>query len=332
MLVALKAVAEDTRLRIVALLAHGELTVSDLVDVLGQSQPRTSRHLRLLTEAGVVTRHREGTRVFFDLVPAGPLRDAVDAVLDRIDPTDPVIAADLERRDVVRRRRDDAAREYFARIAPRWDEERSLHAPDEVVETAVLTIAGEQPYRSVVDLGTGTGRMLQLLAADPTTVDRAVGLDSSHSMLAVARANFERAGLHHIELRQGDVHSPPIERDRFDLVILHQVLHFLDDPAHAVAEAARLLAPSGRLVVVDVAPHGLEFLRTDHAHRRLGFRPDTVESWLRASGLVSGPTRVIGPQGVADDERLTVLVWVGHDQRRPTAGVTPATATRHDRT
>lgn len=316
MLTALKAVGEDSRLRIVALLSHGELTVSDLVDVLGQSQPRISRHLRLLTDAGVVDKHREGSWVFFDLTPDGPIREAVDAVLVRIDPDDPVIAADLDRRALVQQRRADSAQRYFAGIAVRWDEERSLHAPDDVVESAIRRTAAEQPYRRVLDLGTGTGRMLQLLAADPARVDRAVGLDTSHSMLAVARANLERAGLRHIDLRQGDVYSPPFDRGEFDLVVLHQVLHFLDDPARAVREAARLVAPGGRLLIVDFAPHTLEFLRTDHAHHRLGFRVDLVEQWLAASGLDLGTGRTIAPDdghrdGAADDERLTVSLWVG---------------------
>lgn len=328
MLAALKAVGEDTRLRIVALLAHGELTVSDLVDILGQSQPRISRHLRLLTEAGVVDKHREGTWAFFDLTPRGPIREAVDAVLDRIDPDDPVVAADLDRRAIVRHRRATAAQEYFAGIAASWDHERSLHAPDDVVEAAILATAAEAPYHRVLDLGTGTGRMLQLLAADPDRVERAVGLDTNHSMLAVARANLERDGLRHVDLRQGDVYSPPFDRGEFDLVVLHQVLHFLDDPARAVREAARLLAAGGRLMIVDFAPHGLEFLRTEHAHHRLGFRSDLVEAWLAASGLATGPRRTIAPDdnGAAPGERLTVSLWVGVQPTDSAAHATIPTA------
>lgn len=325
MLTALKAVGEDTRLRIVALLAHGELTVSDLVDILGQSQPRISRHLKLLTEAGVVDKHREGTWAFFDLTPTGPVRELVDATLARIDELDPVVAADLDRRAVVQQRRATAAQEYFAGIAASWDEERSLHAPDDVVEAAIVTALAERPYRRVLDLGTGTGRMLQLLAGDAERVERAIGLDSSHSMLSVARANLERAELRHIDLRQGDVYSPPFDRGEFDLVVLHQVLHFLDDPARAVREAARLVSPGGRLLIVDFAPHALEFLRTDHAHRRLGFRSDVVEGWLAASGLGLGTVETIAPTDGPGDDRLTVTLWVGNDIRPATAGTTTST-------
>lgn len=316
MLDVLRAVGEETRLRIVLLLQHGELTVTDMTEILGQSQPRISRHLRLLADAGVVDKHREGTRSFFELTTTGPIGGLVGDVTASTDPHDPVGAADLDRLDQLRGRRAAAAQQYFADIARRWDELRSLHASDDVVEAAVLDAIGDHPHRCVLDLGTGTGRMLQLIAGDH--VERAVGLDSSHSMLAVARSNLERAEVRGIDLRQGDVYSPPLERDAFDLIIVHQVLHFLDDPARAIREAARLLAPGGRLLIVDFAPHSLEFLRTDHAHRRLGFRDDTIIGWLEQSGLDVGATRTIEAPVVADPEdrgRLTVSLWTGLDTR-----------------
>ena len=305
----LRAVGEETRLRIVALLQHGELTVTDLTDILGQSQPRISRHLKLLAEAGVVDKHREGTWAFFELAGEGPIAELVADLLARIEDHDPVTAIDLDRLEVVRSRRAAAAQEYFAGVADHWDEERSLHAADEVVESAILDVAGEHPYHSVLDLGTGTGRMLQLLAKHG--VDRAVGIDNSHSMLAVARANLERAEVRRVDLRQGDVYSPPFEHGTFDLVVIHQVLHFLDDPARAVREAARLLSPGGRLLIVDFAPHSLEFLRGEHAHRRLGFRTDTISSWLTHAGLDVGPVHTVDPPDAGDAERLTVCLWQG---------------------
>ncbi|TDT15013.1 ArsR family transcriptional regulator [Ilumatobacter fluminis] len=311
----LRAIGEDTRFRIALLLHHGELTVSDLTDILGQSQPRISRHLKLLTEAGVVEKHREGTWAFFDLVTTGPIADVVGAAIDTVDPDDPVLAADLDRLALVRNQRAATAQEYFAAIAERWDEERSLHAPDDVVEAAIVEALAERPYHSVLDMGTGTGRMLQLLIGDRLDV-RAIGLDNSHSMLGVARANLERAEVHGVDLRQGDVYSPPVEPG-FDLVVVHQVLHFLHDPARAVHEARRLLNPGGRLLIVDFAPHALEFLRTDHAHRRLGFRDDTIVGWLEQSGLRPDEPCRIEPQHGAtnpDDERLVVTLWLAHDR------------------
>ncbi len=316
MLDVLRAVGEETRLRIVLLLQHGELTVTDLTEILGQSQPRISRHVKLLADAGVVDKHREGTRSYFALTTMGPIGSLVADVTASTDPHDPVAAADLDRLEQVRIRRGASAQQYFADIAEQWDRLRSLHAPDEVVEASILDVIGSQPFRTVLDLGTGTGRMLQLLAGDH--VERAVGLDSSHSMLAVARSNLERAEIRGVELRQGDVYSPPLERDAFELIIIHQVLHFLDDPARAIREAAKLLAPGGLLLIVDFAPHSLEFLRSDHAHRRLGLRSDNLVGWLEQAGLEIGELRTIeaGADIAHDhDELLTVSLWSGVDRR-----------------
>jgi ArsR family transcriptional regulator len=306
---ALRAIAEETRLRIVAVLRHGELTVTDLTEILGQSQPRVSRHLRLLVDAGLVTKHREGTWAFFRIVDVGGHFALLTSALATVDSTDPVIANDLERLDIVRSRRADAASEYFERIAPIWDEERSLHAAAATVEGVILDVIGDRPLGRVLDVGTGTGRMLQLLA---DRADRAVGLDASHSMLSVARANLERLGVQGWELRQGDVHSPPLERSTFDLVVIHQVLHYLDDPAQALAEAGRLVAPSGRLLVVDFAPHRHDFLRAA-AHRRLGFTHDQLRDWFDQVGFDCSTIVDVDPP--AGDDGLTVTVWLARNRR-----------------
>jgi ubiquinone/menaquinone biosynthesis C-methylase UbiE/DNA-binding transcriptional ArsR family regulator len=320
------ALDEETRLRIVALLQHGELSVTDLTEILGQSQPRISRHLKLLTDAGVVDKHREGTWAFFDLVSTGPIGRLVSDVLGATDSHDTVLAADLDRLTIVRSRRTAAAHEYFAGIAASWDQERSLHASDDTVEAAIVDMLGPGSYRSFLDIGTGTGRMLQLLG---NRAAHSVGLDNSHSMLAVARANLERAEVRGADLRQGDAYSPPFADDSFDLILIHQVLHFLDDPARAVREAARLLIPGGRLLIVDFAPHSLEFLRTDHAHVRLGFRADTVEAWLDQAGLDVARTRAVAPpqpdgQTEPNSERLTVSMWLAKDRRNVAVADTPS--------
>ncbi len=317
---ALKAVGEETRLRIVALLRHGELTVTDLTEILGQSQPRVSRHLRLLVDARVVTKHREGTWAFFRLVEAEPLRGVVDGVLDAVDADDLVLTGDELRLDAVRTRRAAAAHEYFEEIAPIWDEERSLHAAADTVEAAILDAVGDEPLGRVLDVGTGTGRMLQLLA---DRADRAIGLDSSHSMLSVARANLERVGVTNWELRQGDVHSPPLDAGGFDLVIIHQVLHYLDDPGRAVAEAARLVAPGGRLLVVDFAPHRHDFLRAA-AHRRLGFTHQQLVDWFDQADFDCPTITDVGPPTGQDG--LTVTVWLATNRTAAAATTTTRTA------
>jgi ArsR family transcriptional regulator len=310
---ALKAIAEETRLRVVALLEHGELTVTDLTEILGQSQPRVSRHLRLLVDAGLVTKHREGAWVFFRLVDGGARLDLVHAAIASVTSDDSVLASDLARLDTVRARRAAAAREYFEQIAPIWDEERSLHAAADTVEAVILRAVGDVPLGRVLDVGTGTGRMLQLLAG---RADRAVGLDSSHSMLSVARANLERASVPNWELRQGDIYSPPLDGASFDLVVIHQVLHYLDDPARAIAEAARLVAAGGRLLVVDFAPHRHDFLRAA-AHRRLGFTHQQVADWFdQAEFDCPMITDVETPAG---QDGLTVTVWLATSRTLPVA-------------
>jgi ArsR family transcriptional regulator len=307
----IRAAGEETRLRVLALLAEGELSVSDVTEILGQSQPRISRHLKLLCEAGLVERHREGAWAFFRLADETPGAPVVRAMLAGLDRDDHQLAADRARLSAVRLQRAQAAHSFFERLAPQWDRLRSLHASEEVVEAAIVEALGSKPIRNLLDLGTGTGRMLQLLAP---RASRAIGLDASHAMLSVARANLERAGLSRVELRQGDVYAPPFARGSFDLIIVHQVLHYLDDPARALREAARLLSPGGRIVIIDFAPHGLEFLREAQAHRRLGFAREQVAGWLAEAELDCALAREIAPPSGGADQ-LTVSIWLGQDRR-----------------
>jgi ubiquinone/menaquinone biosynthesis C-methylase UbiE/DNA-binding transcriptional ArsR family regulator len=309
---ALRAAGEETRLRMLALLGAGELTVSDLTDILGQSQPRISRHLKLLVEAGLVRRHREGAWAFFRLTEDSAVAGLLAAVLEQLDGTDPVLSGDRARLAAVREQRSQAAQNFFAGLAPQWDRLRSLHVPEASVEAAIVEALGGRPYRSLVDLGTGTGRMLALLAPQAA---RAVGLDASHAMLSVARANLEAKGLNRVELRQGDIYAPPFERNSFDLVVVHQVLHYLDDPGRALREASRLLAPGGRMLVVDFAPHSLEFLRETQAHRRLGFAEDQVRAWLGDADLDCTAIRHLAPPEGGGERQLTVTLWLARDRR-----------------
>ena len=305
----LKAAGEATRLRILALLAEAELTVSELTEILRQSQPRLSRHLRLLVEAGLVERFREGSWAFFRLSERGGSADLARALIGRLKTDDPIVARDRERLAAVRASRADAAQNYFRRHAVEWDRIRRLHIADAAVEDAIRTALTDKPIRALLDLGTGTGRMLELLAPD---VERGLGLDLSLDMLALARARLDRAGLQHCSVRRGDIYDLALPRDSFDVVIIHQVLHFLDDSARAITEAARVLRPGGRLLVVDFAPHDLEFLREEHAHRRLGFASETVTQWLEAAGLdvLRQQTLPPGPQG-----KISVSLWLARDPR-----------------
>lgn len=305
----LAAAAEVTRLRLLALVSEAELTVSELMAILGQSQPRISRHLKLLVEAGLVERHREGAWAFFRAADRGAAGALVRDIIARIAPQDAVLAGDRARLAEARRARAAEAARYFADHAARWDEIRSLHVAEDVVENAVLTTVGKAPLHAVLDLGTGTGRMLELLAP---RAQRAVGIDQSPAMLNLARTRLENAGIRNVQLRQGDLYALPVERDGYDLVIVHQVLHYLDDPARALREAARVLRPGGRIVVVDFAPHANEFLREQHAHRRLGFAAAEIEGFLREAGLEQAAHRDLAGKRA---EKLTVSIWTARDPR-----------------
>jgi ubiquinone/menaquinone biosynthesis C-methylase UbiE len=310
-LAGLNAAGEETRLRLLALLAQSELTVSEVVTILGQSQPRISRHLKLLVEAGLIERRREGAWAFFRLASAPDAGALASDIVNWLDPEDPVLAEDRLRLAEVRHARADTAARYFAAHAAEWDDIRSRHVPEAQVEAAMREAVGARPVRRLVDLGAGAGRMLEIFAP---LAQRAIGVDLSSAMLAVARGRLEETGLNNVQLRQGDMYALPIERNSADLAIMHQVLHYLDDPARAIREAARILAPGGRLLVVDFAPHHEEALRDKHAHRRLGFSNEEISGLLAQAGLEPVLLRELAPSS-SDSAKLTVSLWLARDPR-----------------
>jgi ubiquinone/menaquinone biosynthesis C-methylase UbiE/DNA-binding transcriptional ArsR family regulator len=299
----LKAAGEVTRLRLLALLAQGELSVKDFTEIMGQSQPRISRHLKLLADAGLITRHAEGAWAYYRLAD----RDAGGALAqwlnEMLDEASPELRRDRERLNFVRAAQQERASAYFAQIAQSWDKERSLHVPEAAVEDAIVACATQKHAQVFLDLGTGTGRMLELLAPHYA---RGVGIDSSREMLAVARAKLDAAGITHAQVRLGDIGHLDEHARSADLVMLHQVLHYFDDPAPAIAHARATLAPKGELIVVDFAPHDLEFLRTEHAHRRLGLSNDQMANWAQTAGLAVAGTDTFP---TVNGEGLTVCVW-----------------------
>jgi ubiquinone/menaquinone biosynthesis C-methylase UbiE/DNA-binding transcriptional ArsR family regulator len=316
LIAALKAAGEGTRLRMLALLAHGELTVKDFTAILAQSQPRISRHLKLLSGAGLVDRYPEGAWVFYRLNEDRAVGQLVRDLCSLADVGDPVLARDRERLAQVKRDQAEQAERYFAVNAADWDTIRALHVAEKDVEAAMVEVIGAKPFETLLDLGTGTGRLLELFAP---LYQRAVGIDASTAMLAVARANLDRAGVSHAQVRLGDVYNLPLPRNAFDVVTVHQVLHYLEEPERAIAEAARVMAPGGRLLIVDFAPHALEFLRERHAHRRLGFGHKPMAQWVAAAGLELDKARDLSAGGAADD-KLTVTLWLARDRRRIVAG------------
>jgi ArsR family transcriptional regulator len=301
LLAALRAIAEPTRLRLVALCAcGGELTVSELTQILGQSQPRVSRHLKLLCDAGVLDRSREGSWAFYRLSGSGPVAGLVRQLIAACNDADPALALDLKRLAAIKQQRAELAADYFRANAAQWHRIRSLYIDEREVETALVDILTRGGPNDLLDIGTGTGRMLEILAGQ---VGQALGIDQSREMLALARVNLERAGLANARVQLGDMYQLPLPDGSFDAVVIHQVLHYADRPAAVIAEAARVLRPRGLLVLVDFSPHSLEFLREEHAHRRLGFADREIAEWCRAAGL--DPAQ---PYPLPGDP-LTVVIW-----------------------
>ncbi len=315
----LRAIAEPTRLRLIHLLAHGELTVSEISQILGQSQPRVSRHLKVLLDGGFVTRLPEGAWVFYRLADGSEesaSANLVKILIDRLDSGDPVVAGDLERLTEVKVSRAAEAAAYFEANAAEWMQIRAIYQPVAAVEAAMIELLGPRPVDFLVDFGTGTGLVLEALSG---VYKRAIGFDTNHAMLGVARVNLDRARIRHAHVQHGNLLSLPKSLDAPDTVVIHQVLHYLDNPAAAVGAAARLLPANGRLLIVDFAPHELEYLRTEHAHRRLGFSDDEVFEWCRAVGLTAQAVRQVHP--VPEKSKSvpspTVSLWLA--SRAPSA-------------
>jgi ubiquinone/menaquinone biosynthesis C-methylase UbiE len=294
----LKAVAEPTRLRILCLCAEGELAVSEITQILGQSQPRVSRHLKILADAGLLIPMREGNWTFYRLERLE--NQVTSAALSLVPADDPTLLQDRSRLEQVRSKRRAEADAYFEAHANTWDAIRRLHIDASQVDTMLLRQVPSGTYDSLLDIGTGTGEVLALLAP---RVRQAIGIDNSRDMLALARDRITGAGLSSASLRLGDMYALPLADQSVDLVTVHLVLHFADAPERVVAEASRVLKTGGRTIIVDFAHHTREELRTRHAHRRLGFKDSEVRTWFQQCGL-----RFVSGEELPGDP-LTVKIW-----------------------
>lgn len=296
----LRAAAEPTRLRLLSLCAQGDMTVSNLTDILGQSQPRVSRHLKLLCDAGLLDRFPEGSWVFYRLADDTKVAGRVARQLVSLIPDDDFQnSLDQRRLTEIKYARSEVADSYFQANAEQWDRIRSLHVDETVVEQAMLD-AFPDHVGDLLDLGTGTGRILELFAG---RIERGMGIDLSRDMLAIARAKLEASNHRHCHVRHGDIYRLEAPESSFDAVVVHQVLHYADRPAAVIAEAARVLRPGGTLLVVDFAPHRLESLRTEHAHHRLGISEDEMANWLAEAALAADAVQCLA------GDPLTVSIW-----------------------
>ena len=297
----LRAAAEATRLRMLALCAEGELTVTEITEILGMTQPAVSRHLKILSESGLLIRFREGAWVFHRLADTGEAGRLAKWLINSTNSDEHVLRRDSERLADIRARRAREAEAYFRENAKMWDAIRSLHVDEAELEARLLRLAPKTPVDDYLDIGVGAGRILELFAP---YASRAAGLDISRDMLSLARDRIAAAGLTHCSVRHGDLYSAPFDNENFDLITAHQVLHFLDNPAKAIGEVARLLKPGGEAILVDFAPHSLDHLRHNHAHRRLGFASSEVTRWTDDAGL-----EIYGEENLPG-EPLTVCIWL----------------------
>ena len=305
LLTALRAAAENTRLRILSILRNSELTVSELVEVLGQSQPRVSRHLKLLCGSGLLQRYQEGAWVFHRLSDSGSGAKMAHGIIDMIDIDDPEYTQDRERLKSIKARNAARAAEYFRNNAAEWDSIRQMAVPDRDIEKILVDTLEANNRGLFLDLGTGTGRMLQIFSP---YFQRGIGIDQSREMLQVARSNLDSAGVTNCTVRQNDINSLPLENTSVDVITIHQVLHYLDQPESVFRESARVMKPGAQLIVVDFLPHDLEFLREKHAHLRLGISDQALMSWAQNCGLVVMGCDYFHPDNAGTDS-LSIGIW-----------------------
>lgn len=297
-LTSLRAAAEPTRLRLLALAARGAFCVMEFTEILGQSQPRLSRHLKLLCDCGLLDRVREGANVWFAL-PTGEDGSLPRELVARLPSDDPVLEADRRQAARVLAERARIASESFRQKGADWDEMRALDLPAQAVEDALLALIPAGPHGRLLDIGTGTGRVVELLAP---RVRQALGVDASKAMLALARARLSGPGFAHCAVRLADMYRLPLADQSFDTVVLQMVLHHAEDPAGAVAEATRVLAPGGRLLVIDLAEHSRTDLTGKLAHRWPGFSDTSINRMFSAVGMTwREPVAIPGP--------LPIRIW-----------------------
>lgn len=302
---ALKALGHPERLRILVLLSHGELTVSELTQILSLSQPRVTQYIKTLENAGIIERMKEGSWVFSRLRRGNEaLTTIVASTLAAVPTNNKDIASDLRRLDEVQAARAVAAQDFFAKVANDRDQLSAEYLPRGDIEEHMRDLAGAGPFDFMVDLGTGTGRILEVFS---DCIKRGAGIDSNHDMLKVARHNLNSPNLRHLSVRQGDLHSTPLAEGISDFVTLHQVLHYLDKPSEAIREAARLLRSDGQILIVDFDSHDREEFRDKYAHRRLGFSDMEIADWMSEFDLSLTQTRLVK----MPDNRPAVKLWLG---------------------
>lgn len=303
---AMKAAGEPTRMRILLVLDRSELTVTEICRILGQSQPRVSRHLKLLCDAGLLVRQAEGTSAYYRHARSSFARRFLVAMPPLADPDADVLTRDRQQLELIRAERAELAARSYEKIAQEAELLAEDRVPEADVETTMLELVGDERLGRLLDVGTGTGRVLELFAPK---IDGGIGIELSREMLNLARTQLDAKNLDHCSVRHGNAYNLDVESGSVTLAVLHHVLHFLDEPSRAIEQAAHTLESKGRLLIVDLGPHHLEALRTDHGHRRLGFTDDEVVTWCETAGLTSVSVSHLDLP-YSDPPGLTVTIWI----------------------
>ena len=298
----LRAAAEPTRLRIIALCGHAELSVGDFVAILGQSQPRVSRHLKLLVDAGLLIRNKEGSRAYYRLLESDKNAQLSQVLNDLMDESDPMLVLDLSRLGIIRSERARFADNYFDEFAGEQSRLSQISADEELISQLLLQYVQQENIGELLDVGTGNGRMLLLLGSK---IEKAIGIDNSREMLAIARTNLEQADLKNCQVRIGDMYRLPFAENRFGLITINSLLRYAEKPKDVLTEATRVLKPGGILFIVDFSDHGLTELRDEYGHRWLGFSKDEMLDMLDWDTITVESTNFF------KGEVLTVCVWKG---------------------
>ncbi len=276
----LRALSDQTRLRIVALLEKEELSVNELQEITRLGQSRISTHLGLLADCALVKSRREGKRTFYRLNPeadavAGEfIQLAIRGAKELAEHSGDQI--NLKR---ILARRKEQAQVYFNQVAGRFDR---VYGPGRSWEAFGHLLLRILPPLVVADLGAGEGLLSELLAR---RCKKVVAVDNSEKIVAFGAAKAKKNGLKNLEFRQGDLQNPPIETNSVDLVILSQALHHAEDPASALASAAKLLKPHGQILILDLLEHKFEKAQQLDGDRWLGFAESDLHRWLEAVGF-----------------------------------------------
>ncbi len=306
LLEALRAAAEITRLRILSVLNRSELSVSELMQILDQSQPRVSRHLKLLCDSGLLQRYQEGAWVFHRITDTGKMANVARGILDMIDTSDDAFAQDQARLQQIKHFNAKRASEYFGKNATEWDSIRKLAIPDTYIEKKLIECLDFNQPELFLDLGTGTGRILEIFSP---YIQRGIGIDLSREMLLVARSNLDSADATNCTVRHNNINELNFDDNSVDTITIHQVLHYLDQPERVIEEASRVLKLGGQLIIVDFLPHDFEFLREKHAHRRLGISEQSISQWASTNHLSMLAFEKLSSDSPGKNKQLSVGLW-----------------------